>query len=65
MLATGQENFGAPQLSELPRMTAFNHYNPDRPLIFNRRMSFLPERRVAPTYAIMFLWECLTTKHNL
>ena len=25
--------------------------DPDRPLIFYRRMSFLPERHVAPTYS--------------
>ena len=31
-------------------MTAFKHYNPDRPFIFKRRMSFLLERHVAPTY---------------
>ena len=30
-------------------MTAFKHYNPDRPLVFKRRMSFLLERHVAPT----------------
>ena len=29
-----------------PLMTAFKHYNPDRPLIFKRRM-FLLERHVA------------------
>ena len=33
-------------------MTAFKHYNPDRPLIFKRRTSFLLERHVAPTYVI-------------
>ena len=37
------------EVSAHPLMTAFKHYNPDRPIIFKRRMSFLLERHVAPT----------------
>ena len=32
------------EVSAHPLMTAFKHYNPDRPLIFKRRMSFFKRR---------------------
>ena len=37
------------EVSAHPLMTAIQRYNPDRPLIFKRRMSFLLERHVVPT----------------
>ena len=36
-------------------MFTSNTINPDRPFILYRRMSFLPERHVAPTYMFTYM----------